>query len=161
MEPAAARGTADIDGTVIEDQKIAQFVSQIKDLKDNLFRSLAKQENTRRIAARDVANAKSYAALDTVPLDMLDDCDNHLILVNLYQGISMTDAGLNREFERNGLTKFGSRGEKFDPNMHNAIFEYPDEMGGVAPGHIKQVMKIRFMLNNHVVRPAEVGAVKA
>jgi molecular chaperone GrpE len=157
MEPAAARGMADVDGTVIEDPKIAQLESQIKDLKDNLLRSLAEQENTRRIAARDVANAKSFSiasfakslldtsdnlsrALDAVPPDMRVDRDNHPILANLYQGISMTDAGLNSAFERNGLTKFGSRGEKFDPNMHDALFEYPNETGGVAPGHIGQVM---------------------
>jgi molecular chaperone GrpE len=93
---------------------------------------------------------------------MRDDHYNQCpILANLYQGINMTDAGLNRAFERNGLTKFGSRGEKFDPNMHDALFEYPDEMGGVAPGHIGQLMKVGFMLNNRVVRPAEVGVVKA
>ncbi len=174
-EPAAGGGAADVDGAVVEDPKIAQLESQIKDLKDNLLRSLAEQENTRRIAARDVANAKSFSiasfakslldtsdnlsrALDAVPPDMRVDRDNHPILANLYQGISMTDAGLNSAFERNGLTKFGSRGEKFDPNMHDALFEYPNETGGVAPGHIGQVMKVFFMLNNRVVRPAEVGS---
>jgi molecular chaperone GrpE len=49
--------------------------------------------------------------------------------------------------------------------MHDALFEYPDEYpdetGGVAPGHIRQVMKVGFLLNNRVVRPAEVGVVKA
>ena len=160
------------------DAMIAQLESQIKDLKDSLLRSLAEQENTRRIAARDVANAKSYAissfakslldtsdnltrALDAVPSDMRYDKVGHPILANLYEGISMTDDGLNKAFEKNGLVKFGTRGEKFDPNMHDALFEYPDATSDVAPGHIGQVMKVGFMLNNRVIRPAEVGVIKA
>ena len=175
---AAGGSGADDAADVVEDPKIAQLESQIKDLKDNLLRSLAEQENTRRIAARDVANAKSYAiasfakslldasdnlsrALDSVPEDMRDDRDGHPILAIMYEGISMTDAGLSKAFEKNGLKKFGSRGEKFDPNLHDALFEYPDATGDVAPGHVGQVMKVGFMLNNRVIRPAEVGVVKA
>ncbi|KAL3791977.1 hypothetical protein ACHAW5_002622 [Stephanodiscus triporus] len=173
---AGADIDVDVDGAG-EDPKIAQLESQIKDLKDNLLRSLAEQENTRRIAARDVANAKSFAiasfakslldtsdnlsrALDAVPPEMRDDRENHPILANLYEGICMTDDGLTKAFEKNGLSKFGTRGEKFDPNMHDALFEYPDPTG-VAPGHVGQVMKVGFMLNNRVIRPAEVGVVKA
>ena len=71
----------------------------------------------------------------------------------------MTDDGLTKAFAKNGLVKFGQRGEKFDPNKHEALFEYPDPNG--EPGCIGQVMKAGFMLNNRVVRPAEVGVVKA
>eukprot|EP00804_Cyclotella_cryptica_P022045 CCRYP_000965-RB/>CCRYP_000965-RB protein AED:0.42 eAED:0.42 QI:0/-1/0/1/-1/0/1/0/72 len=71
----------------------------------------------------------------------------------------MTDEGLTKAFAKNGLVKFGQRGEKFDPNKHEALFEYPDPNGEV--GCIGQVMKVGFTLNNRVVRPAEVGVVKA
>ena len=155
---------------------IAQLESQIKDLKDNLLRSLAEQENTRRIAARDVANAKSYAissfakslldtsdnlarALESVPPELRHDHDSHPVLATLYEGISMTDDGLNKAFAKNGLVKFGVRGEKFDPNLHEALFEYPDP--DCDAGNIGQVMKVGFTLNNRVLRPAEVGVVKA
>lgn len=159
-----------------EGSKIADLESQIKDLKDNLLRSLAEQENTRRIAQRDVANAKSFAissfakslldtsdnltrALDAVPEDLRHDHESHPVLANLYEGISMTDDGLTKAFAKNGLVKFGEKGEKFDPNVHEALFEYPDPEG--EAGNIGQVMKVGFMLNNRVVRPAEVGVVKA
>ena len=155
---------------------IAHLETQIKDLKDNLLRSLAEQENTRRIAARDVANAKSYAissfakslldtsdnltrALEAVPIELRTDRANHPILANLYEGITMTEDGLNKAFNKVGLVKFGNIGEKFDPNLHMALFEYPDPTG--SPGHIGQVMKVGFMLNDRVIRSAEVGVVKA
>jgi len=159
-----------------EEDKITKLETQIKDLKDQVLRSLAEQENVRSIAKRDVQNAKTFAitsfakslldtsdnlsrALDAVPEELRHDHENQPVLANLYEGITMTEAGLNKAFNKNGLKKFGEKGEKFDPNIHEALFEYPDPEGEV--GNIGQVMKVGFMLNERVVRPAEVGVVKA
>lgn len=201
IDPSSNAADADVDGSSTKDTKggnvdndatgddddenengetkiIARLETQIKDLKDNLLRSLAEQENTRRIAARDVANAKSYAissfakslldtsdnltrALEAVPPELRTDRTNHSILANLYEGITMTEDGLNKAFNKVGLVKFGNIGDKFDPNLHMALFEYPDLTGTSPPGHIGQVMKVGFMLNDRVIRSAEVGVVKA
>jgi len=159
-----------------EEDKITKLETQIKDLKDQVLRSLAEQENVRSIAKRDVQNAKTFAitsfakslldtsdnlsrALDAVPEELRHDHENQPVLANLYEGITMTETGLNKAFNKNGLKKFGEKGEKFDPNIHEALFEYPDPEGEV--GNIGQVMKVGFMLNERVVRPAEVGVVKA
>ncbi len=158
------------------DKKIAELEQQVKDLKDNLLRSLAEQENTRRIAKRDVEQARSFAigsfakslldtsdnlsrALDAVPEELRHDHDHHPVLATLYEGIAMTDDGLTKAFAKNGLQKFGLPGDKFDPNIHEALFEYPDPNG--TAGNIGQVMKKGFMLNSRVLRPAEVGVIKA
>jgi len=169
---------------------IARLEAQIKGLRDNLLRSLAEQENIRRIAARDVADARSYAisafakglldtsddlarALAAVPIESRTDRANHPILANLYEGIVMTEINLNRAFNRVGLVKFGNVGDKFDPNLHMALFEYHIDddddgssggttaTGSPPPGHIGQVVKVGFMLNDRVIRSAEVGVVKA
>lgn len=159
-----------------ETDKVAELEQQVKDLKDNLLRSLAEQENTRRIAKRDVEQARSFAissfakslletsdnlsrALDAVPEELRHDHDHHPVLATLYEGITMTDDGLTKAFSKNGLEKFGAPGEKFDPNRHEALFEYPDPNG--EAGNIGQVMKKGFMLNSRVLRPAEVGVIKA
>mmetsp|Transcript_18898 Transcript_18898/g.34203 ORF Transcript_18898/g.34203 Transcript_18898/m.34203 type:complete len:253 (-) Transcript_18898:203-961(-) len=172
----ATTDAAESADEITEEDKVVQLESQIKELKDQLLRSLAEQDNTRRIAARDVVNAKSFAissfakslldtsdnlsrALDAVPEDLRHDHENHAVLANLYEGISMTDDGLSKALAKNGLTKFGEKGEKFDPNMHEALFKYPDPEG--EEGNIGQVMKVGFMLNKRVVRPAEVGVIKA
>eukprot|EP00985_Skeletonema_marinoi_P029516 scaffold28068_cov83-Skeletonema_marinoi.AAC.1 len=171
-ETAAAEETAENS----ESTKVAELEQQVKDLKDNLLRSLAEQENTRRIAKRDVEQARSFAigsfakslletsdnlsrALDAVPEELRHDHDHHSVLATLYEGITMTDDGLSKAFKKNGLEKFGMPGEKFDPNIHEALFEYPDPNG--EAGNIGQVMKKGFMLNSRVLRPAEVGVVKA
>ena len=208
--PNADPSTADVDvdgasstkdakeGNVVDDDddegvdhgetqkiRIAHLEAQIKDLKDALLRSLAEQENIRRIAARDVANAKSYAissfakslldtsdnltrALMAVPIELRADRADHPVLANLYEGISMTEDNLNKAFDKFGLVKYGNVGDKFDPNLHMALFEYPIDdssgtttTGSTPPGHIGQVMKVGFMLNDRVIRSAEVGVVKA
>merc|ERR1712137_1343150 len=138
-------------------------------------RSLAEQENTRRIAKRDVDSARQFAiksfakslldtsdnlsrALEAVPEDLRKDKENHPVLATLYEGIEMTDMGLTKAFETNGLVKYAEAGDSFDPNLHDALFEYQDP--NIEPGTVGQVMKKGFMLNDRVLRPAEVGVVK-
>jgi molecular chaperone GrpE len=158
-----------------EVSKIKELENQIKETKDQLLRSLAEQENIRRIAKRDVENARSFAvasfakslldtsdnltrAMDAVPKAYRSDKEKHPVLATLYEGIQMIDDGLMKAFNRNGLTKYGSVGEKFDPNLHDALFEYPDP--NMESGYIGQVMKPGFKLNDRVIRPAEVGVIK-
>ncbi len=158
-----------------EVSEIEKLEAKLKDMKDQLLRSLAEQENIRRIAKRDVENARSFAvtsfakslletsdnlsrAMDAVPEELRKDTENHPVLATLYEGIHMTDNGLSKAFNKNGLKKFGESGDKFDPNMHEALFEYPDE--NMDAGSVGQVMKVGFMLNDRVIRPAEVGVTK-
>lgn len=152
-----------------------ELEQQVKDLKDQLLRSLAEQDNTRRIAQRDVESARQFAiksfakalldtsdnlerALQAVPEDLKDDKENHAVLVTLFEGIEMTQSGLDKAFTMNGLVKFGEVGAEFDPNQHEALYEYPDP--DKKPGTVGQIMKSGFMLNQRVLRPAEVGVVK-
>jgi molecular chaperone GrpE len=156
-------------------ERINQLEEKVKDLNDRLLRSLAEQDNTRRIAKRDVDDARQYAiksfakgmldvadnldrALKAVPGAMASDKEAHPELAALYEGIEMTERGLVKTFESNGLTKFGQDGEVFDPNKHEALFEYPDSTK--VPGTIGQIIKPGFFLNNRVLRPAEVGVIK-
>jgi molecular chaperone GrpE len=162
---------------VTNEMKIQALENQVKDLRNQLLRSLAEQENTRSIAKRDIQAGKDFAlksfakslldvsdnlsrALDAVPPTALQGEDeSSQILKTLYEGIDMTDKGLTKAFLMNGLTKFAEQpGDVFNPEQHQALFEYPDPEK--EAGTIGQVMKVGFMLNNRVLRPAEVGIVK-
>jgi len=173
-EEAAPEGEAE-EAAAPEPTKEEQLEAQVKELKDQLMRSLAEQENTRKIASRDVASAKQFAiksfakslldvsdnltrALEAVPEEARNKEENP-VLTTLYEGIEMTDKGLLKAFEMNGLVKYGKVGEAFDPNHHDALYEYPDKEK--TPGTIGQVMKPGFMLHKRVLRPAEVGVIKA
>lgn len=173
---ADTKAEEDMEADVPEEvSKVLELEEQVKELKDQLLRALAEQENTRTIARRDVAAAKDFSiksfakglldvsdnlsrALDAVPEDHRDNKEEHAVLATLYEGIQMTDAGLNKAFQMNGLTKFCKIGDVFDPNLHEALYEYPDPTK--EAGTVGQVMKLGFMLNKRVLRPAEVGIVK-
>lgn len=152
-----------------------QLEAEVKKLKHQLLTSLADQENTRRIAHNDVKAAKQFAiksfakslldvsdnlerAMQAVPPALVENKEEHPVLANLFEGIALTEQGLNKAFAANGLVKFGEVGEAFDPNKHNALFEYPDSK--LEPGTVGQVIKPGFMLSSRVLRPAEVGVVK-
>ena len=151
-----------------------ELEAQVKNLKDQLLRSLAEQENVRRIAKKDVESARSFSiksfakslldsadnlerALEAVPEDLRKDTDKHAVLATLYEGIAMTQDGLLKAFESNGLVKFGQVGEKFDPKQHDALFDYADP--AKEAGTIGQLMKTGYMLKSRVLRPAEVGVI--
>ena len=172
-DPAAAEEEA--SPAVEEEPREIQLEKQVIDLKDQLLRSLAEQENTRRIAKRDVESARNFAiksfakslldtsdnlslALGAVPEELRSDKEGNAVLANLYEGIQMTQMGLDKAFEQNGLKSYGEVGDVFDPNHHEALFQYPDP--NLEAGTIGQVMKKGFFLNNRVLRPAEVGVIK-
>ncbi|KAL0033759.1 hypothetical protein WJX77_004249 [Trebouxia sp. C0004] len=57
--------------------------------------------------------------------------------------------------KQNGVEKFTPLGEKFDPNMHSALFQLPDAQK--EAGTVVAVTKSGYSLNGRVVRAAEVG----
>jgi molecular chaperone GrpE len=164
-EPAAEATPAEaVDPTIA-------LHAEIKDLKEKVLRSLAEEENVRRIAKRDVENAHAYAntsfakamleiaddlerASSVVPEDKRKDIQDP-ILKNLLEGIVMTDRGLHKIFHKFGIVKYGKVDEAFDPHMHDALFQMPDPTK--PAGTIGQVVKSGYKLKDRVIRAAQVG----
>ena len=69
-----------------------------------------------------------------------------------------TERELLKALEKNGVRQFTPHREKFDPNLHQAIFEVPD--ASVPAGSIVQVVQPGYMLGERVLRPALVGVSK-
>ena len=61
--------------------------------------------------------------------------------------------------EKHGVKMFMPQGEKFDPNIHQAMYEIAD--GSAAPGTVAQVIQAGFMIGERVLRPAMVAVAKA
>mmetsp|Transcript_33116 Transcript_33116/g.42318 ORF Transcript_33116/g.42318 Transcript_33116/m.42318 type:complete len:279 (+) Transcript_33116:184-1020(+) len=155
--------------------KIKQLEVEIEDMKKKLLLAYAEMENVRSIARRDVDNAKTYAvqgfaknlldvadnlsrAIESVP-EEAKDADKYPHLMSLLEGIEMTDVQLTKVFNSNNLIKYGEVGEPFDPAVHDAMFEYEDE--SKTPGTIGQLLKCGYKLHDRVIRPAQVGTIKA
>lgn len=60
-------------------------------------------------------------------------------------------------FTQFGIHKYAKVGEVFDPAIHDALFQVPDEK--LEVGSIGQVLKHGFKMKDRVIRAAQVGTV--
>ena len=144
------------------------------ELKDRLLRTLAEMENLRKRTEREVADARLYGnanfardvlavadnmqrALDAMGPELRESGDAKAKA--LIEGVELTERELLKVLEKHGVKKFSPEGQKFDPNVHQAMFEM--EHPELPPGHVAQVMQAGYMLGERVLRPALVGVVKA
>ena len=74
------------------------------------------------------------------------------------EGIELTERDLLKTLERHGVKKLDPMGQKFDPHVHQAMFEVPNP--DVPNGTIVQVMQSGFVIGDRVLRPALVGVAK-
>ncbi len=75
------------------------------------------------------------------------------------KGMDMTYGQLQQSLERFNITKFGSLGDKFDPQLHEALSSLPSS--DFEPEHICQVFKNGFKFHDKVIRPAQVVVASA
>ena len=144
-----------------------------EDLRNQLLRAMADNENLRKRTEREVAAAKKYGPFSFVR-DLLASVDNlekaiSLIpvnkdemdetLKNILIGVDMTGREVASVLERHGISKINPDGEKFDYNLHQAMFEVPTNE--VEPGTVVQVVQLGYMLHDRLIRPAMVGVSKA
>jgi molecular chaperone GrpE len=150
--------------------QLAKLQAERDDLKDKLLRTLAEMENLRRRTEREIADAKAYAvtsfardmlgssdnlrrALDSLPADAVSAAD--AAVKALHEGVELTERELLKTLERHGVRRIDPQGEKFDPNMHQAMFEAPD--AAIAKGLVSKVVQIGYKIGERVLRPALVG----
>ncbi|TAK46744.1 MAG: nucleotide exchange factor GrpE [Xanthobacteraceae bacterium] len=167
---------ARIEGQVPAEQQpdpVAEAQLEAAGYKDKLLRTLAEMENLRKRTEREVADARSYG-IAAFARDMLDVADNmrraldavpaeartagDAGLTALIEGVELTERALIKALEKNGVRKFDPSGEKFNPNLHQAMYEVPDP--AVPAGAVAHVVQAGFMLGERMLRPALVGVSK-
>jgi molecular chaperone GrpE len=80
-------------------------------------------------------------------------------LKSLLEGVELTERELLKVLEKHGVKKFEPTGEKFDPNLHQAMYEVPDS--SLPNGTVAKVVQAGYMIGERVLRPALVGVAKA
>jgi molecular chaperone GrpE len=76
----------------------------------------------------------------------------------LLDGVELTERELIKVMEKHGIKRLDPKGEKFDPNFHQAMFEMPDPT--VPSGMVAQVVQPGYKIGDRVLRPALVGVSK-
>jgi molecular chaperone GrpE len=154
------------------DQELAAARQEAAQLKDQLLRALAEAENVRRRAQREREDAAKYAianfardvlqvsdnlhrALEAIPQTALAEDE---ALKSLHEGVSATERQLEAALERQQVKRVWPMGEKFDANLHQAMFEV--QTAEQAPGTVVQVMQAGYTIHDRLLRPALVGVAK-
>jgi molecular chaperone GrpE len=152
---------------------VAEAKREAFEYKDKLLRTLAEMENLRKRTEREVADARQYgiagfardvlAVADNMhrALATIDDLQRELAdpaVKAMIEGIELTERELIKSLEKNGVKKFTPQGAKFDPNLHQAMYEVPNS--DVPAGHVAQVIQSGYMIGERMLRPALVGVSK-
>jgi molecular chaperone GrpE len=175
----AANGTAEPEtgAPVDESKRIAELVEALSkesaEYKDKLLRTLAEMENLRRRTEREIADSRVYG-IQAFARDIIAVADNMERALGaldkelrekadagtkaLLDGVELTERELIKVLEKHGVKKFEPLGEKFDPNLHQAMFELPD--ASRPAGTVAQVVQPGYMIGERMLRPALVAITK-
>ena len=135
---------------------------------DKNMRLLAEMENLRRRTERERADTAKFAitrfardvltvadnfqrAIDAVPQDAVA-ADGPL--KTLFEGVDLTGRELLSTMERHGVKRIDPTGQRFDPNLHQAMMQVdnPD----VPNGTVLQAFQPAYMIEDRILRPATV-----
>lgn len=167
-----ADGSIDTGDGDPRDARIAELEDLVAQLRDQALRALAETENVRRRTEREKEQTRLYAAgnlakdllnavdnlrraLDAAPADReaLDDTVRNLIV-----GVELTEREVLNAFEKAGIKKLEPLGERFDPNLHQAMFEV--ENSGKPAGTVVQLLAPGYVIHDRLLRAAMVGVAK-
>lgn len=153
---------------------VAEAKREAAEFKDKLLRTLAEMENLRKRTEREVLDARLYGiagfardvlavadnmhrALEAIGPELRQSADANVNA--LIEGVELTERELLKTLEKNGVKKFSPQGEKFDPNVHQAMYEIPTF--DLPPGQVAEVIQAGYMIGERVLRPAMVAVSKA
>lgn len=159
------------DGAQSSVERLAAIEDELADTKDRLLRAVAETENVRRRLQRERDDMHKFAianfakdllsavdnlrrALDAMPEDEVVDGKTR----SWRDGVAATERELLAAFERHGLRRIDPKGERFDHNFHQAIFEA--ERADVPAGTVVEVLQPGYVLHDRLLRPAMVGVAK-
>ena len=172
MEAKQFPDEVEVEEEILVEDENNDLEVKIKELKDQLMRTLADSENLRKRTLKEVEQAKKYShisfvrdlvssvdnlkrALDSVPEDKSNLSEP---IKNLILGLEIVEKEIVTTLEKNNIKQISPLGEKFDYNFHQAMFEIPTN--DYDPGLVVEVSQNGYLLYDRLVRPAMVGISK-
>lgn len=141
---------------------------EVATLNDRILRLAAELENTRKRAEREKSDAGRYAiaAFARDLLSVVDAFDRAIAhapdeksaatvdsLWSILEGVKLSEASMMQVLERHGVRRIFPKGEKFDPNLHQAVAQSP---GDAPAGHVLEVAQPGYVIADRTLRAAMV-----
>lgn len=135
-----------------------------KVLKEKYLSVLAENENLRNRYMKEIETSKLYC-ISNFAKSLLDVADNLSLAIknineeslktneeinNIYKGIEMTETILHNIFNKYGIDKYNPINEKFNPQLHEAIFEINDSTK--EKGTVATVIQHGYKIKDRILR---------
>jgi molecular chaperone GrpE len=147
-------------------EKLAAAEAKVGELEEQKKYDLAEAENYKKRVIRERGELLRYNG-EKVLKDLLEVADNFERALehaegaskeSLLEGLVMIKNGLLKVLEKNEVKMMECLGEKFDPNVHEALTMCPDP--GKEDGTVMAVQQQGYFFKDHLLRPAKVVVVK-
>lgn len=140
-------------------EKVAEIEKALSEEKEKYLRMFAEYDNFRRRSQKEREGIYTDAVSDVVgqilPIaDNLERAGRYSEGEKVAEGLRLTMNALNECLSKLGVTVFGAAGDKFDPNLHNAIMHEEDESKG--EGEIVEVFQPGYKRGDKIIRYAMV-----
>lgn len=149
--------------STIED-KVSELQRELTLEKDKYLRLAAEFDNYRKRIMKERVEAEARGQGDLIRqlLDPLDDIARFAHVdpavtdsATLVEGVAMVERKLEKSFRSAGLEVVNPKGEKFDPNLHEAVSAQPTN--SPEEDHlIAQVYQVGYTFKGQLLRPARV-----
>ena len=153
-----------------ENNSTTEFENKISELNDKLLRSLAENQNLRKIHEKEKEDLIKYSSTSFAreSLNLADNLERAFLLFkenpkfkseefkDIVIGMELIEKELKNTFDKNGIKPIDSLGQKFDPNFHQALNEIEGEEDGKVVAEIQK----GYMLHDRLLRPALVSISK-
>ena len=149
------------------EKKVADLSTKNKELEEKILRLLAESENLRKRHEREIQDSQSYA-IKNFASSLLSIADNfqrslqsvpeketqNTLVNNLIIGIKAVEKEFFEVFEKNGIKKFSSINQKFDPEIHQAVSKTNHDK--IQKGFVCDELQLGFKISDRLLRPAMV-----
>ena len=170
-EAEEGASTADEAGGELNLDRLGELEKELEEVRQHVLYAQAETQNVRRRLEQEKINASNYAATGFARdmLSVKDNLERALAAIadelredermkSLVAGIEATGRELESVFQRHGIAKVESLGQKLDPHLHQAMIEVPDDKA--EPGTIVQEMQSGYTIKDRLLRPALVGVAR-
>ena len=149
--------TEDVDQVVEEAAALVQETDPVAALTADLQRLQAEYANYRKRVERDraVAHELAIGSVLTELLATLDDIDRASEHNELTGGFKAVADQLTAITTRIGLEKYGTAGDAFDPQIHEALLH--DTSSDVAISTASKILQPGYKYKERILRPARVA----
>lgn len=161
---------------ITADDPVSELMAERDQLKDQLLRAMAETENMRRRTEREMQSARKYGhtsfardlvgaidnlarAIEATGKSESGESTSDEALQGLIKGIELSWTEIQAVIEKHGIKRIDPVGEKFDYNLHQAMFELPTDEH--EAGMVVEVVQHGYVLHDRLLRPAMVGVSKA